>query len=114
MSMGADKERALEATNEYLEWFSSQVEPVQEARSGLCKAAPCKRAFLGTPLRGHVQVEHVPEPERTAGTGSGKEIPDRLSLYWRPGVPASDGGRKRRVGRQAVLQETDSGSGNLV
>jgi len=29
MNMGADKERALEATSKYLEWFSSQAEPVQ-------------------------------------------------------------------------------------
>jgi len=28
MTMGADKERELETTSEYLEWFTSQAAPV--------------------------------------------------------------------------------------
>lgn len=49
MTMGADKERALEATSEYLEWFTSQAEPVQEAVRAYVKLLLAKGPSLGRP-----------------------------------------------------------------
>ena len=49
MNTGADKERALEATSEYLEWFASQAEPVQEAVRTYVKLLLVKGPSLGRP-----------------------------------------------------------------
>jgi hypothetical protein len=49
MTMGAEKERALESTSEYLEWFTSQAEPVQEAVRAYVKLLLEKGPSLGRP-----------------------------------------------------------------
>jgi hypothetical protein len=47
--MGADKERTLETTSEYLEWFSSQTAPVQEAVRAYVMLLLAKGSSLGRP-----------------------------------------------------------------
>jgi len=80
MTMGAEKSGRLRLRASILNGFLSSGAGTG-SRPSVCETAPCKRSVLGSPLRGHAQGEQASEPERTAGSGAGKEIPDRLSLY---------------------------------
>ena len=57
--MGVEKERTLELTSKYLEWFKAQATPVQEAARVYVKLLLEKRAILGKALRGHTQGQQV-------------------------------------------------------
>jgi len=93
---------------------SSQAEPVQEAVRAYVKLLLAKGPSLGRPYVDTLKGSKQANLKELRVQAQGRKYRIAFLFTRGAGVLASDGGCKRRIGRQAVLQETDSESGNLV